>query len=304
MIPIDRSAVARPDVLDLENPSSAGAKETKKAIDHFTNPADNPKPSFSAYSHDSVKEALIELFHLKCAYCETRVTSARDIEHFRPKGRIDPGGGADPISPGYYWLAATWENLLLSCPDCNQRKRALERDEHGEIVFADESTGKLDQFPLSDESKRLTSHAQDEADEEPFRLLLNPCRDPVGKHIRFDTEGNVIARQVQGETSPMAIASIEVYVLYRPMLVEARKAKYLDMVKHLDSVRLVGQVLGSVDASQRDLLAAVLDKAEADLEAMTDPDQEFVGMVKRQIRPMLREIEGVRSELEDRFGAP
>lgn len=60
------------------------------------------------YSRDSVKLALINLFEGKCAYCESKVNAvaARDIEHYRPKGQIDPGSGEEVIKPGYYWLAA------------------------------------------------------------------------------------------------------------------------------------------------------------------------------------------------------
>src|ERR1043166_3748097 len=55
------------------------------------------------YAHPQARAALEELFHHKCAYCETQATAGFDwdVEHFRPKGRVLER--AD--HPGYYWLA-------------------------------------------------------------------------------------------------------------------------------------------------------------------------------------------------------
>lgn len=60
------------------------------------------------YGHDDVRDGLDAMFSGKCAYCESDigVVAAPHIEHFRPKHR-------------YIGLTFTWENLLLSCPRCN-----------------------------------------------------------------------------------------------------------------------------------------------------------------------------------------
>jgi uncharacterized protein (TIGR02646 family) len=62
------------------------------------------------YKHENIKDALIEMFHGKCAYCESDITHIDygHIEHFRPKG-----------TPAYYELAVDWDNLLLACGRCN-----------------------------------------------------------------------------------------------------------------------------------------------------------------------------------------
>jgi uncharacterized protein (TIGR02646 family) len=55
-----------------------------------------------------VRDALVKMFHGKCAYCESKITVVTygAIEHFRPKStHVD--------------LNFTWENLLLSCDLCN-----------------------------------------------------------------------------------------------------------------------------------------------------------------------------------------
>ncbi len=39
------------------------------------------------YRHKQVKDALVTMFHGKCAYCESKITvvTYRSIEHFHPK---------------------------------------------------------------------------------------------------------------------------------------------------------------------------------------------------------------------------
>lgn len=62
------------------------------------------------YRHKQIKEALITMFHGKCAYCESRITHITygHIEHFKPKAL-----------PEYHDLAVDWTNLLLACDRCN-----------------------------------------------------------------------------------------------------------------------------------------------------------------------------------------
>jgi len=62
------------------------------------------------YKVGSVEKRLHEIYHLKCAYCEKKLLDApKHIEHYRPKNI-------------YYWLAYSWDNLLLSCGSCNSAK--------------------------------------------------------------------------------------------------------------------------------------------------------------------------------------
>jgi len=62
----------------------------------------------SRYKYSDVKTALNNLYHKKCAFCEQRV-EVPHVEHFRPKSI-------------YYWLAYSWDNLLLACSTCNSLK--------------------------------------------------------------------------------------------------------------------------------------------------------------------------------------
>jgi len=62
------------------------------------------------YRHKDIKNALRDEAHNKCVYCERKVASA-ETDHILPvESRPD--------------LIVSWENLALSCKDCNMHKGA------------------------------------------------------------------------------------------------------------------------------------------------------------------------------------
>lgn len=65
-------------------------------------------PFNEMYKRDDIKNALNNIYKNKCAYCEEKVEQLH-VEHYRPK-KI------------YYWLAFSWDNLILACATCNQFK--------------------------------------------------------------------------------------------------------------------------------------------------------------------------------------
>lgn len=69
---------------------------------------DNSKTFNDRYKQEDIRSRLIEIYKWKCAFCEQRIEQYH-IEHYRPKAT-------------YYWLAFSWDNLLLSCPKCNEYK--------------------------------------------------------------------------------------------------------------------------------------------------------------------------------------
>lgn len=60
------------------------------------------------YKNEDIKIALGTIYLSKCAYCEQKVELSH-VEHYRPKAI-------------YYWLAFSWDNLILACPHCNFHK--------------------------------------------------------------------------------------------------------------------------------------------------------------------------------------
>lgn len=158
-------------------------------------PAKPPSP-FTLYKHDSVRAQLNEMFHRKCAYCEScyYATSAMEVEHFRPK----EGLYGDDDHQGYWWLWVSWDNLLPSCIYCNQRRSQTLPKASGKPALLDEDqglfddprsafTGKGTHFPIL--GGRVTSPG-DCSKELP--LLLNPCLDQPQDHLEYYIESTNI----------------------------------------------------------------------------------------------------------------
>jgi uncharacterized protein (TIGR02646 family) len=198
----------------LDPADSVGARERAKAIAHFTRDDWELKPSFAfrAYQEAEVREALRQAFGGVCAYCERPVSSI-EIEHYRPKGAVETPSGRQ--RPGYYWLAASWENLLPSCHDCNTDLWTHHPD--GSL----RKSGKGSWFPLEDESARATREGEEER-ERP--LLLHPYDDDPAEHLEFGEDGIVRPRELpDGTHSRRGEVTIERLGLNRRGLVDARR---------------------------------------------------------------------------------
>lgn len=173
----------------------AGAREIERYRKHQKKPLPRKAFIFRAYKDDEVRHALQALFHGKCAYCESRydITAPVDIEHFRPKNPAQDGSHT-----GYWWLAATWSNLLPSCIDCNRRRtqhtpmvRAslsmLLADRDGTGPVRQLMTGKESCFPVSgtratDEPATGRMEAELVAED---AVLLDPTTDDPERHLGF-----------------------------------------------------------------------------------------------------------------------
>ncbi len=248
-------------------------KEIQKAIDHYTAAVPGAKAfEFDHYGDPLVKDELKKVF-AKCAYCEShyRHVSDGDIEHFRPKGKVNE---KNPQTPGYYWLANDWDNLLLSCMHCNQSRRHL-------LYKEDElkSRGKLDQFPLSDETKRLNRHDMTQVafeEEEKVRLLINPCKENPEEHFSYDDTEGVI----QGITD-MGKTSIDVYVLQRHELVSERKQRLSQVLFQIARVkREYNRLNADQTKEQKDIFRLELDQ----LLVYTNANEPYAGMARFFIR--------------------
>ncbi len=96
--------------------------ELLAAIQQHTQSGEKPSDSlWNKYNKAYVRNTLKEMFHDKCAYCESKITHVTypHIEHYRPKKKY----------PQYTF---EWQNLLLACSICNG------------------SAHKGDKFPLKD----------------------------------------------------------------------------------------------------------------------------------------------------------
>jgi uncharacterized protein (TIGR02646 family) len=220
-----------PVCLNLTDPNSEASKELSKARSHYS--IKNTEFEFKVYKDENIYKALKELFGNKCAYCQgsTAGNASYDIEHFRPKGRVDiiQNSQTGSYSPGYYWLAAKWDNLLLSCQYCNRLKK---HDGNPE------ATGKGCYFGLSDESKRHHNENDGNFDEEErVRLLLNPCIDKPKRHLKFKANGTIHGKTIKGRTS------IDVYGLKRKDLFDNRIKEMKRLDERVTSIYTIIQRL-------------------------------------------------------------
>ncbi len=272
---VDRSQVAEPAVLKAPY-GKEGLTELQRVIAHRHELEKGVKDKdgkplkayeFDRYKTAAVKDALEQLFHGKCAYCESPYAGLHpvDVEHFRPKGEVDGVSG----HPGYWWLAMEWTNLLPSCIDCNRRRNQITpapRD--GQLVILQKDggfnrsrsilSGKQSVFPLMGGAHISDPGPKYDVDvETEQRLLIDPARDDPDSHLVFHVDRNHLVSLVHprptdpGQTAavphpdddPSAIAaaaaaekvslmgamSIQIYGLNRLGLVQARSRLLVDL---------------------------------------------------------------------------
>jgi hypothetical protein len=207
MIHVDRSRVRKSDFLD--------SPQIQESLDYM-------RKATAAGKVDSARgrlqrdlglvnkvalDPLLELFHGKCAFCETPLAGERstDIVPFRPRFQsVNLDGAVDPLH--YWWLSYEWENLYPSCPSCSRMKGP--------------------RFPV--EGPRAP--AETVWAELPARertLLLDPCRDEPERDLVFDQSGAVASSTRAGQVT------IEVLGLNRTELLKARQAELEQLQKSL-----------------------------------------------------------------------
>ena len=234
MIRIDRSRIEPPHVLGRD-PKSPAQRERHRAREFFhvrEHAREQRRFTFKVYKHREVKTALLELFHGKCAYCESKIAgvSTGDVEHFRPKSSVVES----PDHPGYWWLAMRWGNLVLSCMHCNQHRRQLnlspemsEEEIERAIIENDlKTTGKKSAFPTEGDTW-VTDPDDDVATEEP--LLIDPTvTDP--EPLLDWTDRGEFCLPIAKNGSAHAQTTIAVLGLDRRWLCEQRMTVMADLI--------------------------------------------------------------------------
>ena len=153
----------------------------------------------------AVMDALVELFHGKCAYCETPISGGPDVDCFRPRSQaVNLDGSVD--RERYWWLAYEWENLYSICSSCNRMKGS--------------------RFPVEGPRAPAETPWAELPDREKA-LLLDPCRDEPERDLVFDASGTVASGTRPGQVT------IEVLGLNRADLVEARRHELEQLQKSL-----------------------------------------------------------------------
>lgn len=211
MIPIHKDLNTIPESLKVDeasvihNPTKTTYERRNELIARGDYPPSGTQSALydSRYKYQDVKDALRSLYHGKCAYCETYDPSPH-VEHYRPK------------RGGYYWLAYSWDNLIISCSQCNTKKGS--------------------QFPIMGQKASFLGTAEelaqintlsDEYDKKELPLLLMPERMPVEiENIwEFRQDGSIVLN------NDRISISRDVYDLDREELCKRRKKIWDDLVK-------------------------------------------------------------------------
>ncbi len=257
------------------------AKRHVRKLERYARATDEdgaPRPSYSAinryikshdvWGRDAVKPYFFGVQHHKCAYCEMKLSSYGDVEHFRPKNAIyklkTRGGqrGAntskertywmDGEKPGtwdtgYWWLAYDWDNYLVACEICNQQYKSSLFPVHG--------------------GHRRRPQKGDETRKKPYILDPYGSEDPA-EHLRFTRVGGIMAKN----RSRYGRESINVYGLDRANLVDSRS-------------RLASRIHGKVrqlleNADTEDEMKPIL----KDIEGLGHEKEPHAGMVRTIFR--------------------
>lgn len=256
MLFVDRGRVAIPSVL---LPGGAAEVEKEKAAVFYKQAHHlQSRFEFKVFRSKEVKSALYELFQGKCAWCESRISAtSADICHYRPKA----GVAESRNHPGYWWLVNEWDNLLLSCADCNRPRR------HNDAI-----AGKANRFPLEDENQRALSPGN-EINERP--LLLDPTVDNPGAWFVYDQNGRVVSDMPRGQMT------IAILGLNRSSLLIERQRVIKELRVTIDRLKRYQQA-----SLMDDLMLSELNR----LVAYTADDAEFAALKRQLLLPELRKI--------------
>jgi uncharacterized protein (TIGR02646 family) len=226
---------------------------TEKVCSDFdTDPVPFQKGNYNFsqdFGYDEFRIALKGTIGSKCCYCEKGVAEG-EIEHFRPKAAYKIGDRHQLVQPGYYWLAYDWDNMLLSCGECNDQKRK----------------GNL--FPLKKESNRATDRSMNISKESP--ILINPSKEDPSKFISFHLENPIGIDKLGRGDKVINILELD----SRGDLIEERRNK-------LKLYRFAKKIANLVpgDFSQQDI-----DDSKVDCAKYLDLKEPFSGMLVENIK--------------------
>jgi len=159
MIKIEKDFLDVPKILTSENRQNAFNANVLSS---------SYSDSKNLYKVGSVQKKLNELYHLKCGYCEKPLLDTpKHIEHYRPK-------------KSYYWLAYSWDNLLLSCGECNSSKGDRFEVDHKKIIYSNEPFSQI---------HTLGNHY----DTMEIPLIINPEKEDVLEKLKFNQEGKIFS---------------------------------------------------------------------------------------------------------------
>jgi hypothetical protein len=167
----------------------------------------------------------------KCNYCESKIEHAAtlQVEHYRPKAKVDSGENDHVELPGYYWLGLEWTNLLLACPKCNGKDakgnkfpiRGTRAQVHNTVQMIDAALTLV----------RENCYANADPLQQELPILLNPEIDHPEDFLTFDILGNM---SNHGPDAERGEVSKDIYRLNRDELVICRQKVWNDFKNEIN----------------------------------------------------------------------
>ena len=168
----------------------------------------------------------------KCYYCESKIShgATLQVEHFRPKAKVEAGENDHLELPGYYWLGLEWTNLLLSCPKCNGK------DAKGnKFPITGVRAQPLNPLTIVDGAltlSRANCFAHEGLLHDELPVLLNPEVDRPEEYLTFDLMANFNGH---GPEASRGEISKHIYRLNRDELLWERQ-KVWNEIKNLMNI--------------------------------------------------------------------
>lgn len=172
----------------------------------------------------------------KCNYCESQTEHVvkLQVEHYRPKAKVEVGENDHVETLGYYWLGLEWTNLLLSCPKCNGKDakgnkfpiRGIRAQPHNPVTFNNRI------WILT----RTNCYANSPQLQREIPILLNPEIDNPELFLTFDEMSNISGF---GNDRERGEISKDVYRLNRDELLICRQ-KVWNEIKNDINTNLFG----------------------------------------------------------------
>jgi hypothetical protein len=198
----------------------------------------NERPYNDRYKTDDIRDKLKQLYNNKCVFCEQKVEQY-NVEHFRPKNI-------------YYWLAYSWDNLLLACDNCN-----IYKGKKFEI------RGKRAKCPNIESLKNINTIASDKYDIQEHPMLINPEQIDPKPYLKFEKDGRILSDNENFEYT------IKICKIDRKYLNDERK-KIIDKFRRGVTSELVeNQTIGEQKHAINVLVRHFLEEAN-------DNDNEFL----------------------------
>jgi len=146
----------------------------------------------------SLKRTFIKQFGAKCWYTECpQIGTDFDVDHYWPKGRVKDASGTVVKNtggqhPGYWWMAFDINNYRYSCIYANRGR---------------DDGGKVDYFPISDETKRSWNSV--DTSDYNFHQILDPCCLDDVKLLSFEVDSGITVSAVSEDSDPLGFEKVK-----------------------------------------------------------------------------------------------